>query len=185
MKIGIIADTHGNLEGWEKAWEVLGDSDCIFHCGDLLYHGPRFDPAPSYNPRALAEAFNNCPVPLLFCQGNGDSEVDTLFVHSPIQSPYVFAQIEGVRFLATHGHREPLEKCLALAQQWGVHYLLTAHLHVPHMQRYGNLIHINPGTTTYPLAKDERLARQTCATIVDGNVEFWDIEAGEMFDGGW
>ena len=34
MKIGIIADTHGNFEGWRRAWEFLHDSDVIFHCGD-------------------------------------------------------------------------------------------------------------------------------------------------------
>ena len=96
MKIGIIADTHGNVEGWEQAFALLKDSDYIFHCGDLLYHGPRFEPTPSYNPKALAEAFNVCPVPIIFVKGNGDSEVDALFVQSPIQSPYVFAQIEGL-----------------------------------------------------------------------------------------
>jgi putative phosphoesterase len=179
MKIGIIGDTHGNLQGWQQAWELLGDSDIIFHCGDLLYHGPRFEPAPAYDPKALAEAFNACPVPIIFVQGNGDSEVDALFVKAPIQSPYSFAQIQGVRLLATHGHREPLEKTIELAAAWKVDYLLTAHLHVPQVEIHGPLTHINPGTVTYPLAQDERLARKTCAAIVDGEIRFWDVETGE------
>lgn len=182
MKIGIVADTHGNLAGWEQAFALLKDSDLIFHCGDLLYHGPRFDPAPGYAPRALAEAFNACPVPLLFVRGNGDSEVDTLFVQSPIQAPYAFAQVEGLRIVATHGHLEPLDKCLERAQQWGVDYLFTAHLHVPHLGRHGKLTHLNPGTVTYPLSADSRLARRTCAAIVDGEVYFWDVETGERLD---
>lgn len=179
MKIGIIADTHGNLDGFHQAFELLKDSDLIFHCGDLLYHGPRFDPVPSYNPRALAEAFNKCPVPIIFVKGNGDSEVDALFVKAPIQTPYAFVQIEGVRFLATHGHLEPLEKSLQQVEQWDVDYLLTAHLHVPHVERHGSVTHINPGTVTYPLAQDQSLARRTCAAIVDGLVKVWDVETGE------
>lgn len=179
MKIGILADTHGNLEGFEQALALLGDSDLIFHCGDLLYHGPRFDPTPSYHPRALAEAFNRCHVPIIFAKGNADSEVDGLFVKAPIQAPYAFVQIEGVRLLATHGHLEPLEKSLELAEQWRVDYLLTAHLHVPCVARHGRVTHINPGTVTYPLSPDERLARRTCATIVDWVVKVWDVESGE------
>jgi predicted phosphodiesterase len=121
-------------------------------------------------------------MPLLVAQGNADSEVDALFVHVPIQSPYVFAQVEGVRLVATHGHREPLEKCVEMAQQWHVDYLLSAHLHVPSVTRHDGLTHLNPGTPTYPLAKEAHLARPTCAAIVDGEVWFWDLEAGERLD---
>jgi len=179
MKIGVLADTHGNLEGWQQAWALLQDSDCLFHCGDLLYHGPRFEPARTYAPRALAEALNACPLPLIIARGNADSEVDGLFVRAPIQSPYAFAQIEGVRFLATHGHLEPLEKTIANAQAWGIDYLLTAHLHVPSVTRHGDLVHLNPGTTTYPLAEDPRLARPTCAAVVDGEVRAYALDTGE------
>lgn len=184
MKLGIIADTHGNLAGWEQAWPLLQEADCIFHCGDLLYHGPRFDPGPAYAPRQLAEAFNECPVPIIFVKGNGDSEVDTLFVQAPIQTPYAFAQLEGVRILATHGHLDPLDKCLELAARWRIDYLLTAHVHVPTVRRYGELTHINPGTVTYPLATEPQLARRTCATVVDGVVTVWDIESGEPVEVG-
>jgi len=182
MKIGLIADTHGNLDGWRRAWEFLHDSDLIVHCGDLLYHGPRFDPAPDYNPRALAEVLNACPVPLLITQGNADSEVDALFVRAPIQAPYVFAQVEGQRLLATHGHRVPLDKTLEQAQQWGVDLVVTAHLHVPCAARHGAVLHVNPGTTTYPLAQDARLARPTCAAVVDGEVQFWALDMGERLE---
>ena len=184
MKIGIIADTHGNLEGWQRAWEFLHDSDVIFHCGDLLYHGPRFVPAPGYAPRELAEALNHCPIPLLIAQGNADSEVDALFVHLPIQSPYAFAQIEGQRILATHGHRDSLESCLERCQKWGIDTFLSAHLHVPQVTRHGSLIHINPGSPTYPLAEEERLARPTCAAIVDGEPQFWALDTGERLEVG-
>jgi putative phosphoesterase len=175
MRIGIIADTHGNLEGWQRAWTVLQRCELIIHCGDLLYHGPRFDPAPGYNPRELADAINQCPVPLLICRGNADAEVDTLFIRRPIQAPYVYAQIEGMRVLATHGHHEPLAQTIETAQQWEVDLLVTGHCHVPSLTRYGRLWHLNPGTTTYPLATDPALQYPTCAVYDQGTVTFYEL----------
>ncbi len=79
VKIGLIADTHGNLEGWQQANEiVLGGADIIVHCGDVLYHGPKFSPVAGYDPAGLAEAINQTPVPVLIARGNADSDVDQL-----------------------------------------------------------------------------------------------------------
>lgn len=179
MRLGVIADTHGNLTGWQRAWPVLKSCDLIVHCGDLLYHGPRFDPAPGYDPRGLAEAFNDCPVPLLICRGNVDSEVDALFIRRPIQAPYVYAQVEGLQVLATHGHQEPLEQTLETARQWGIGLLLTAHLHVPSLTRHGGVLHLNPGTTTYPLASDPAVQCPSCAVYEAGEVTFYGLMSEE------
>lgn len=180
MYIGIVSDLHGNLPGWERALAILQGCELILCPGDLLYHGPRFDPVSGYNPRGLAEAINACPVPLLIARGNADSEVDSLFVHQPVQSPYVFAAVEGKRILVTHGHLEPLEKLLELAQRWAIDLLVNGHFHSPHITQYNNLLHLNPGTLTYPMAKDPALCRPTCARIVNGQAEILDLETGEV-----
>ena len=40
MKIGIISDTHGCLETWQKVFnQYFTDADVIIHAGDVLYHG--------------------------------------------------------------------------------------------------------------------------------------------------
>lgn len=180
MRIGVVSDLHGNLEGWNRAWELLADSEVLLCGGDLLYHGPRFDPVPAYNPRALAEAINACPVPVIIARGNADSDVDTLFIQPPIQSPYALAMLEGRRFLVTHGHLDPPEKLLELATRWRVDFLINGHFHVPHITRHEGFIHINPGTPTYPLAPDEALCRPTCARIVDGVPEVLDLQTGAV-----
>jgi len=183
MKIGLIADTHGNLEGWERAWELaLDDADLIVHCGDVLYHGPKFDPAPGYAPKALAEALNACPVPVLIARGNGDSDVDQLVLEMPLHSPYVFAQVEGLRILAAHGHITPAEDLVPLAQAWDIDLLLTGHTHVPSIARHGELIHVNPGTVTYPLATDEALCRKTCGAWVDAEITLYELESGAALE---
>ncbi|MBC7288315.1 MAG: phosphodiesterase, partial [Armatimonadetes bacterium] len=126
MIIGVISDTHGNLAGWQRAWELaLSEADIIIHCGDLLYHGPKFQPVQGYDPRGLAEALNSCGKPVLVARGNADSDVDQLVVEVPIQQPYLLAVVEGIRLLATHGHLLPAEELRSQASRWGVQVLLT------------------------------------------------------------
>jgi len=181
MKLGIIADTHGNLAGWERAWEVaLAGSDLILHAGDVLYHGPKFDPVEGWGPKGLAAALNECPVPVVIARGNGDSEVDQLVLAMPVQSPYAFVQHEGLRILVAHGHIAPPEDLLPLAERWGVGLLVTGHTHCPALARHGSVLHVNPGTVTYPLAKDPSLQRHTCAVWEDGQVTHLDVETGEV-----
>lgn len=183
MKIGVVSDTHGDFEGWQSAWEaVLSDCAVIFHCGDLLYHGPKFDPGPGYSPKKLFATLNDLEVPLLIARGNGDSEVDTLVLDLPIQSPYAFAQIEGTRYLAAHGHITPAHELMDLADTWNIDYLFTGHLHVPSVDSANGVTHINPGTTTYPLSDDPQLAVPTCACIEDGEVTVFDLNTGRPLD---
>ncbi len=181
MQIGLISDTHGNLEGWRRAWDlVLHDADIIVHCGDVLYHGPKFSPVPGYAPRELAQAINQAPVPVLIARGNCDSEVDQLVLDVPLQQPYVLVQWGEVRLLSTHGHLISVEEMIKLARKWRVNYLVTGHTHLPLVRKIGELVHINPGTVTYPLAEDEHLRRLTCGVIEDGNVRILDIDSGKQ-----
>ncbi|MFW6156652.1 MAG: phosphodiesterase [Armatimonadota bacterium] len=183
MKIGIIADTHGNVAGWDAAMEVaLEGSDLIVHCGDVLYHGPKFEPTDSYDPMALAGRINDSEVPVLIARGNGDSDVDQLVLEVPVQNPYCFAQVEGLRILAAHGHIQTPEELLPLAEQWGIDLLLTGHVHTPVEARYADVLHVNPGTVTYPLSPDEPLQRRTCAVWEDGAVAHFDVESGQQLD---
>lgn len=181
MKVGILSDTHGNLAGWQRALELIGGgADLIVHCGDVLYHGPKFEPVAGWAPRGLAQAINECPVPVLIARGNGDSEVDQLVLDVPLLSPYVFAQIEGLRLLVTHGHLQPVGDTVAQAQKWGADLLLTGHTHVPAVERHGELTYVNPGTVTYPLAHDSARQRCTCALWEDGTVTVFDVNTGEV-----
>jgi putative phosphoesterase len=183
MKIGVLSDTHGDLSAWQAAWDrVLHDCDLVIHCGDILYHGPKFVPGPDYNPRELAAALNQLPIPILFVKGNADSEVDTLVIEAPIQSPYLLAQVEGTRILATHGHLQPLEDLLSLAAKWKVDWLLTGHLHMPGVQLADGVRHLNPGSTTYPLSPKPELCVPTCAYIEDDTATLIDLDSAESLN---
>ena len=180
MVIGVISDTHGNLAGWQRAWELaLSEADVIIHCGDLLYHGPKFKPVEGYDPKGLAEAINNCGKPVLVARGNGDSDVDQLVIEVPIQQPYLFAVLDGLRVLATHGHLMTPEELEPLAEKWGVGIVLTGHTHVPVARATSFGIRVNPGTVTYPLSQDEALKRRTFAMIADGQARVIALQTGE------
>ena len=180
MVIGVISDTHGNLAGWQRAWDIaLSEADVIIHCGDLLYHGPKFEPVDGYDPKGLAQAMNDCGKPVLVAKGNGDSEVDQLVLEIPIQQPYLFAVLDGMRVLATHGHIWGPDQLAALAEKWNVDLLLTGHTHVPLVQRTAVGIHLNPGTVTYPLAKEDALHKRTFAMVADGQVRIIDLQTGQ------
>jgi len=105
--------------------------------------------------------------------------VDQLVLDVPIQQPWVFAQVEGIRLLATHGHLQTPEALGPLCEKWGVHFLFTGHLHVPVVVHHGRYTHINPGTPTYPLDPDAGKRRPTCAFIQNTEVGLVDLGTGE------
>jgi len=39
MRIGLLSDTHGDLDAFKQAYEIIKDTDLIIHSGDLFYHG--------------------------------------------------------------------------------------------------------------------------------------------------
>jgi len=134
----------------------------------VLYHGPKFKPSPAYDPAALAAAINAAPMPVLIARGNADSNADQLVLNVPVQAPYVFAQVEGRRLLVAHGEGPTADELLTLAAKWKVELLFTGHLHVPTIRRVEGILHVNPGSPTYPLGE---VRAPTCAVVVDGEAE--------------
>jgi hypothetical protein len=180
VKIGLISDTHGDLSAWQSAWDgFFSDADLIVHAGDVLYHGPKFNPTPGYDPRGLAEAINSCPVPVLLCRGNGDSDVDQVVLEVPLLSPYLFASLDGYRLLASHGHLSSVEELEQLGHKWNVDLVVSGHTHVCRYCRDDGPLVVNPGSPTYPLGKCSGLERRTVATVVDGEPTWYDLDTGE------
>ena len=69
-KIGVISDTHGDLDGWERCMDtIFRDAELIIHGGDILYHGPKNPMVRGYRPPALAEAINGAGVPYFWVYG--------------------------------------------------------------------------------------------------------------------
>lgn len=180
MKIGVISDTHGCFTTWEKIYnQYLYDADFIIHAGDVLYHGPRNPVLPEYNPAQLAEALNGCPVPFIVAAGNCDSEVDSMVLDIPVQSPYSYAVVNGLRILVTHGQNQTEEQLFTLAQKVKTELIITGHTHIAVLKQQNGIIHLNPGSPVSGLSKRAD-QHGTLALVADRKISVIDIDAGKI-----
>jgi hypothetical protein len=179
MKVGIISDTHGDIEAWEKAMRLFEGCELILHAGDHLYHGAFNPVVPSYRPRELAEMMNDSPIPILHARGNCDSEVDQLALKDPILSPMVVCFLEGVKILVVHGHQKEDQEWVKTASGYGVDLLVRGHTHVPGIWRHGSLLVCNPGSPSLPKGREGA----TVAVLEDKEVSLLDLD-GKVLNSG-
>lgn len=178
MKIGVISDTHGCAQTWRKVFDrYFAGCDFIIHAGDVLYHGPR-NPIPAeYDPKALAEALNACPVPVVIATGNCDAEVDGLLLAMPVQAPYAHVFADGLRIVVNHGHNLDEAKLWATAAQLKADIFITGHSHLPALVKRAGIVWLNPGSPAMSKRTD---GHGTVARIADGIIEIIDTATDQV-----
>ncbi|MGB9813288.1 MAG: phosphodiesterase [Thermovenabulum sp.] len=175
MKIGLISDTHGSVEGFLKAFKILKECDLIVHTGDVLYHGPRNPLPPGYNPQKLAEILNEIKIPIIAACGNCDAAIDQLLLKFPLQNNYALIYFNAKKIMALHGHDKPIEEWLKLCRDWKVDFLITGHTHVKTIEKIDDIILINPGSPSLP--KD---GIPSCGIILEDVVRLYNIDTKEI-----
>jgi len=150
MKIGLISDTHGDMVAFEKAFEIIKESDLIMHSGDLFYHG-LFNPiSESYNPLEMSKLLNKIKKPVIFSRGNCDSEVDQIAVDFNILDPVrIFYFNENIIYLH-HGHSKKDEELLDLSKKFRFNIVVSGHTHIYRIEKKENVIFVNPGSPSLP-----------------------------------
>lgn len=151
MKIGIMSDSHGNVSAFREAMEILKDVQIILHSGDILAPGPKNPILDGYNPPNLSDEINKSEIPFIFAKGNCDSDVDDMLINFPVQSPYAFVVIDGIRILVEHGHRHNDEGRIEIAKRMKIDIVISGHTHIPKLERAGNILLVNPGSISIPL----------------------------------
>ena len=133
-RIGVISDTHGNLDAIKACVSEAGKVDAWFHLGDFS---------------ADAEELNKITgLPVYSVCGNCDYRSS-----SPEE---LTVNIEGVKFLLMHGHKysvafdDTLRACLR-AEELECDMLLYGHTHIPELSSYGRIQVLNPGSPVRPL----------------------------------
>jgi putative phosphoesterase len=150
MKIGLISDTHGDLNSFLEIEKRLLSYDLIIHTGDILNHGPR-NPIPrGYNPGKLADKIRDLNIPFIWVKGNCDSEVDKLATSREFIYPYLFLMYNNTRIIATHGDLTFVNED---AKNLDVRIFISGHTHIPIIEEKENIIYINPGSTSIPKGK--------------------------------
>ncbi len=135
MKLGIIADTHDNLEAIQRAVEHFRQQgvELVLHAGDFVA------------PFAL-RAFSGLSVPLRGVFGNCDGEKISLLQtakqlgYSLHSAPHHF-ELEGRKILLMHA---PCElEALAASQCYDL--IVYGHLHKPVLSQKGKTLVLSPG----------------------------------------
>ncbi len=136
MKIGILTDTHENMDKIRKAVEVFNSVkvDMVIHCGDII------------SPITTKE-FQNLKAPMHLVFGNNDGERVFLVekfkgIGEFHQSGYEF-KVENKKIIMMH---EPVG-IEALAESGEYDYVIYGHTHKRDIRKIGKTLIINIGET--------------------------------------
>lgn len=148
MRVGIIADTHDNIESVERAVELFEREDVatVLHCGDVI--------APPVLP-----FFDGCELHLVL--GNNDGEVRglerTLADMDPpgtLHGRFAIVELDNKRVAMMHG--EDLKEVNAVAQSGVTDVVCYGHHHETRNTTIGETKVLNPGGHFPTVAPDRR-----------------------------
>lgn len=134
MKVGIVSDTHDNLDIVQRAVDHFeGTADVVVHCGDIV------------SPFA-ARAFESDEFEFYAVRGNNDGEwalkqlVDEIGVYLGEMGELV---LDDRHVAVYHGTSEAIVG--ALLESGSYDYVLRGHTHEQVQDDYAGTVHINPG----------------------------------------
>ena len=148
MKLFIASDIHGDALCCEKMLQRYEEekADKLLILGDILYHGPRNNLPEGYNPKKVIELLNRYKDDIYAVRGNCDCEVDQMVLDFPIMADYMPFYIDGISFIATHGHVYNADKPVSDNDR----LYLCGHTHIPAIEDHNGIIYLNPGSISIP-----------------------------------
>ena len=144
MKYLIVSDIHGSIESTEFIINKFNELNCekILCLGDVLYHGPRNDLPPHYEPKKVISLLNKYADKILCVKGNCEAEVDQMVLDFNI-TDQIDLLIENKKFHLEHGHHLDL-------YEGDADVILSGHTHIPKLEIIEGQAFINPGSITIP-----------------------------------
>lgn len=163
MKLGIISDTHDDIEPTKKAIEFFEDQDVdsVVHCGDMIapFTAERFD-----------RDFDFYAV-----RGNNDGECnlqETIEEFGTWLGEMGELEFEGKKFAVYHGTNSDIARGLVESEEYD--YVLKGHTHQKIIRETESTIKINPGAIRLP-EQDERF-HVVILDVETGDVEFHSVK---------
>jgi len=138
MKVGVLGDSHDNLENIERALSILDSEkvDIILHAGDII------------SPFS-AKLFTKIDTPTYFTFGNNDGErilLKEIIISSKncrLVWPKGLIEVGGYRIVLLHGEDEDIVESLAASSRYDL--VVYGHWHKMVNKRYNNTMLVNPG----------------------------------------
>ncbi len=126
-KIVILSDTHGNLSAIYSVYDILLESDMVFHLGD---HYDDMNELESVLGDKLYRVYGNCDF------GRNPKEISV--------------EVEGVKIFATHGDlygvKRTATKLIERAKELGANAVFYGHTHCAEIKEIDGITLINPGS---------------------------------------
>lgn len=156
MKLGIISDTHDNLEAIDWAFDVFKEEnvELIVHCGDWVS---------TETLRIFGQKAKESQIPVKGVLGNNETEETQEEIRSIIESdeyPIEMSddlysltfELGNLDFAICHGNDGALLESLVVSSEFDV--VFRGHTHSPSERKEGETLIVNPGTLAkYTLGK--------------------------------
>lgn len=148
MKVGIVSDTHDNVEAIERATEIFREEgvEIVIHCGDFV--------AP-----LMVDFFDGFELHGVL--GNNDGDVanlhaafDRLGGESELHGRFASLEFDGLSFAVLHGEHKDEVEAIAAGETFDV--VCYGHHHHRELREEGRTTVINPGAHVLARSEDDR-----------------------------
>jgi len=144
MRIGVMGDTHGDMNAIRRAVAAVGSVGIWLHTGDFCRDA-----------RMLSVLTGE---PVTVVSGNCDGR-------SSEAKPDEFLEVQGYRIWLTHGHRHDVKYGLSDLENWARRYeadiVVYGHTHQPYNAIVNGILFFNPGSASEP----RRGKNRTCGVL--------------------
>ncbi len=153
MKIGIISDSHDDIESTMKAIRIFNEKNVkhVFHAGDYIYPG-------------IISLFENLDKEIKFygVRGNNDGEILGLIQqfnkldNATFLNEFGKIRIENKEIGIYHGTNSNLVDILAESQLFDL--LILGHSHIKRKEIIGRTLVVNPGSANKQLSSNTKIS---------------------------
>lgn len=153
MLLGVISDTHDNLQTIKTALQYFRDQqvDLVVHCGDWKKIETM---------HYFAELAATLHLKTYAVLGNRDEDVDTFLAyasHAPGEFELHESTFEicadSTKVVAVHGHHKPTFK--KVLEDSEVKIILRGHSHKPLIENQTGKLIVNPGSTAFSIPRSK------------------------------
>jgi len=135
MKIGILSDSHGELDLAREAIRQMGEVDLILHAGDTYA-----------DLEALSKEYD---IEMVGVRGN--------IGHPEKGAAELVLELNGFRIFLVHGHKydvkHNLMRLFYRAKELEIDVVVYGHTHLAMTANEDNILFVNPGSIGFPRGK--------------------------------